>query len=425
MFIVGTELSSTVGHEQKWRDIIATIRGILPNTPLTYASNWGCGSASETPGPDAVKFWDALDIIGVDAYYPLATAAGSSVAQLVAAWSNSPTCGNIFGDLDSLRKQYGKPLMFTELGYTTTDKCAVGNHAGGNLDMQAQANAYEAVFQALYSQEWFMGIFFWDWETNPHQGGRCDGGPFSFTPRGKLAEDVVKKYFGPPQPTPMPPAPTPAPACSDNPPDTSYTCAQQKGWGKCGESWMQGHCCKTCFDCNGCNGVATRDSSLTIYQNGQAHWQDYTYNCQHSLKGTGQLYTGHQYSAHAKCSNWGALSFHGGSVFSGQYSALKFSIHSSALSADQVQVALYGSSDPSHPFSPLFAAFYVDSCHLDEKGWVDVSIPMLDLLPPSGNTNINRVEFKTNYATGSGEIWIDNVILQASSSMTTNSSVLI
>ena len=42
------------------------------------------------------------------------------------------------------------------------------------------------------------------------------------------------------------------PKCSDNAPDSTYTCGQQKGWGKCTESWMVGHCCSTCFNCQGC-----------------------------------------------------------------------------------------------------------------------------------------------------------------------------
>jgi hypothetical protein len=42
------------------------------------------------------------------------------------------------------------------------------------------------------------------------------------------------------------------PKCSDVPPDSSYTCLQQQGWNKCGESWMVGHCCSTCFNCQGC-----------------------------------------------------------------------------------------------------------------------------------------------------------------------------
>jgi len=38
--------------------------------------------------------------------------------------------------------------------------------------------------------------------------------------------------------------------CSDVPPDPQYTCAQQESWGKCGESWMAGYCCRSCFACS-------------------------------------------------------------------------------------------------------------------------------------------------------------------------------
>jgi hypothetical protein len=37
--------------------------------------------------------------------------------------------------------------------------------------------------------------------------------------------------------------------CVDIPPDTTYTCAQQVGWGKCNEPWMDGYCKKSCGQC--------------------------------------------------------------------------------------------------------------------------------------------------------------------------------
>lgn len=39
--------------------------------------------------------------------------------------------------------------------------------------------------------------------------------------------------------------------CSDNVPPGGFTCAQQKGYGKCAESWMTsgGFCAKTCGRC--------------------------------------------------------------------------------------------------------------------------------------------------------------------------------
>lgn len=63
-------------------------------------------------------------------------------------------------------------------------------------------------------------------------------------------------------PAPAPPAPTPGP-CADIAPDTSGTCAQQKGWGKCDRDWMKGYCCKTCFNCaSGCGKFA--EDAVTV-----------------------------------------------------------------------------------------------------------------------------------------------------------------
>jgi hypothetical protein len=59
-----------------------------------------------------------------------------------------------------------------------------------------------------------------------------------------------------PSPRPPSPSPTPSGPCKDVPPDTKHSCEQQKGWGKCGASFMKGHCCKTCFGCrSGCGGL--------------------------------------------------------------------------------------------------------------------------------------------------------------------------
>lgn len=41
-------------------------------------------------------------------------------------------------------------------------------------------------------------------------------------------------------------------SCSDKPPSTDYTCAQQASWGKCLEDFMQGLCCRSCHGCKGC-----------------------------------------------------------------------------------------------------------------------------------------------------------------------------
>jgi hypothetical protein len=170
LFIVGTELITTEPREADWRALIKQLRTAVKGTAqLVYGANW-------SPGPAHVPWWDALDYIGVDAYYPLTTSrTNPGVPALAAAWHNNPAMGglDLVGSLKNLSASVGKPLMFCEIGYTTTAACAAGNHAGGDLDMQAQADAYSAFFESVYQEPWFAGVFVWDWETNPREGGRC------------------------------------------------------------------------------------------------------------------------------------------------------------------------------------------------------------------------------------------------------------
>jgi hypothetical protein len=48
---------------------------------------------------------------------------------------------------------------------------------------------------------------------------------------------------------PSPDDPSAAGPCVDVPVPGPYTCAQQAGWGKCSEPWMQGYCEQTCNTC--------------------------------------------------------------------------------------------------------------------------------------------------------------------------------
>lgn len=150
-FVVGTELTSTLGDERAWRDLIATVRREFDGS-LTYAANW-------FPGPEAVPFWDALDYVGVDAYVPLE---GDSQAALVAAWKP------YVQRWSALARRIGKPLVLTELGYDTAP-------ADQALRYRAARVAWRGVARA---------IFWWDWSAE----GRTE----AFTPRGRPAERLLR-----------------------------------------------------------------------------------------------------------------------------------------------------------------------------------------------------------------------------------------
>lgn len=54
----------------------------------------------------------------------------------------------------------------------------------------------------------------------------------------------------PPLDPAAPPPSTGAVACTDIPPDATFTCSEQAGWGKCGEAWMQNSCNASCGRCS-------------------------------------------------------------------------------------------------------------------------------------------------------------------------------
>ncbi|MDY0019170.1 MAG: hypothetical protein RBT47_04130 [Anaerolineae bacterium] len=192
-FCVGTELSGTEAHTSEWRAAIAGVREVYDG-PITYASNWG----DET----GLAWWDAVDFIGVDAYYPLAEGADPTLEELKAAWEPYVA---LLGDL---AESWDKTILFTEIGYRSIDGTA--SHpwdwqTGGAIDLQEQADAYQAVFESVFDQPWFAGIFWWDWGTDPFVGGACDDG---YTPHDKPAEDVLRAGYGaPPRVPPVAPPP--------------------------------------------------------------------------------------------------------------------------------------------------------------------------------------------------------------------------
>jgi len=180
-FCVGTELLGTTGREADWRRVISDVRGLFSG-PITYASNHG---GEET----GIQWWDAMDYIGVDAYYPLTDRNDPTLAELKAAWVTP-----MFA-LENLSSQHNRPIIFTEIGYRSVD--GTNRHpwewqAGGTVDLQEQADCYRAALETFWGKPWFRGIYWWYWSTDPNQGGPEDT---DYTPHNKPAETVLRNYY--------------------------------------------------------------------------------------------------------------------------------------------------------------------------------------------------------------------------------------
>ncbi len=159
-FVVGTELDRMLHFEQRWRQLIAQVRQHT-DAPLTYAANW--------TDYQHVPFWDALDAIGVQAYFPLADRAGVDEAQLEAAWQRH------MSEVRRYSAEIDRPVVFTELGYNRAFDAPVrpwDDALDGREAELVQASCLRIALLAVENEPSVSGAFLWKWFPNPRPVGR-------------------------------------------------------------------------------------------------------------------------------------------------------------------------------------------------------------------------------------------------------------
>ncbi len=189
-----TENSTNTQH---WLDLIAAVRSRYGGQ-LTYSANWG--GSGWTDEKNHIQFWNALDYIGIAAYFNLPSG-DNSVGSLSAQWSNWQN-----NDIGPLQARWGKPVIFTEVGYRSLSGTRYepwNSWNGGAYDGTEQANLYTALFSFWQNQSYFKGIQLWDWSSDPNAGWP---GNIDYTPQHKPAQDVMTQWFSNSAPTPLPPA---------------------------------------------------------------------------------------------------------------------------------------------------------------------------------------------------------------------------
>lgn len=180
IFCIGTELHKTVKRPE-WRSLIRKIRKVYKGK-LTYAANFS-GEFEDVP------FWNELDYIGVQAYFPLAPGTLPGIQELQQGWKDP------IRRIEKVHQKFNKPVLFTELGYKSTPDAAIEPwrwpDRQDEISMETQSNCYEAFFQAVWPLDWIAGVYFWKWY--PHTPRHATDG--DFTPQGKPAETVMKNWF--------------------------------------------------------------------------------------------------------------------------------------------------------------------------------------------------------------------------------------
>jgi hypothetical protein len=186
MLAVGVELRSwvTTTHAPTFLPLVADVRKIYPGL-LTYAANWDDVEDTSILGE--------LDVIGINAFYPLAEKENASIDELRNGAERVAT------RVEELARRWERPVMFTEFGYTTRPDPALrpwewpDSMQNVRVDQKAQADAYRALLGAMLDARGFAGLFVWRMYADP--ADMSQEAEWGFSPRGKQAERVVRDAF--------------------------------------------------------------------------------------------------------------------------------------------------------------------------------------------------------------------------------------
>ena len=182
LFAVGTELKAFVSHSPSYWDHLISATRDCYSGDLTYCANWDEYSN--------INFWDDLDFIGIDSYFPISLKKTPSVKGALKKWKP------IRKKIKELSVETQRKILFTEYGYRNVSYAGRKPwiHDRGEkqeLNYAAQANLHQALFKTFWDQDWVAGGFAWKWFAIPLKEGNTD-----FTVQDKPALRVIQKWYG-------------------------------------------------------------------------------------------------------------------------------------------------------------------------------------------------------------------------------------
>lgn len=183
LYCIGTEYRNAAKkREAFWRKLIVEVREIYDG-PVTYAANWD--------NHENVKFWDDLDYIGIDGYFPVSKEQEPSYEIIKEGWQE------VSDDLKTFCKKYEKQVLFTEYGFRSCDYAVSGmqDDKTGVANMNNQFNAYRAFFETIWREDFFAGGFLWKWTFSPNDSNTGLNNA-RYTPQGKPAFGLISDIYG-------------------------------------------------------------------------------------------------------------------------------------------------------------------------------------------------------------------------------------
>jgi hypothetical protein len=192
LFCLGTELKSmTDKRRADWTGVINAVKGVYTG-PVTYAAN----AFSAQDEFSQIDFWDLLDHVGLDVYFPLTGRADPNLGELEAAWSLNRLGESPLEIVSAWRNYTGKDVIFTEIGYRSVDGANIDPPnfvTGSSRNLGEQDRAYRAALTAWNDRPWMKGLFWWRWDPDPNAGGASN---IDYMPQDKPALQTLTSAYG-------------------------------------------------------------------------------------------------------------------------------------------------------------------------------------------------------------------------------------
>ncbi len=153
---LGVELLKfTKQRPEFFTSLISDIRKIYDGQ-LTYSANW-------YDEADHIQFWDKLDFIGINSYYPLSEKENAGETEL----ENSAEKLTLhFSDLS---EKWNRKIVFTEIGFAKNRYPWIMPHDERNnqdFSETQQALCYKLVSDEWLNRTWCGGFLWWKWSSS-------------------------------------------------------------------------------------------------------------------------------------------------------------------------------------------------------------------------------------------------------------------
>ena len=183
LLCIGTELRTSIKQQpQAWLKLIEEIKTVYSGQ-LTYAANWD--------EYKRIPFWNELDYIGIDAYFPVSDSKTPTLEECLTNWE--PHKQIIY----NISNAHNKPILFTEFGYRSVDYSGKepwkSDRNMTQVNLKAQSVTTQALFNTFWEEDWFVGGFVWKWYHDYKNAGGENNA--RFTPQNKPAESIIKKQY--------------------------------------------------------------------------------------------------------------------------------------------------------------------------------------------------------------------------------------